>query len=127
MWIPTMRKFDLVIIGAILLVAAGAFFINRPDSDGGHSVSVVSERAETLFMTLPDTPLIINLENRYGRNTLRLTHDGAEVIWASCPTQICVHTGKIKNSRQMIACLPHYLIITLEGEDHGADVDAIAR
>ena len=122
-----MRKFDLIIISAVLLAAAGAFFMNRPASGGGYSVSVVSEGAETLSMTLPDTPMIINLENRHGRNTLRLTHDGAEIIWASCPTQICVHTGKIKNSRQMIACLPHYLIITLEGEDRGADVDAIAR
>ena len=122
-----MRKLDLIIIGAVLLLAAGVFFIDRSDSGGVYRVSVVSERAETLSMTLPDAPMIINLENRYGENTLRLTHDGAEVIWASCPTQICVHTGKITNSRQVIACLPHYLIITLEGEDHRADVDAIVR
>ena len=78
-------------------------------------------------MALPDTPMEITLENRHGRNTLRLTRDGAEIIFASCPTQICVHTGKITNSRQMIVCLPHHLIITLEGSEHGADVDAVAR
>ena len=122
-----MRKLDFIIISALLLAAAAAFFMNHANLNGGLRVSVVSEGTESQSMALPGASMEIVLENRHGRNTLRLTRDGAEVIWASCPTQICVRTGKITNSRQMIVCLPHYLIITLDGGKDEPDVDAVAR
>jgi len=128
-----MRKFDFIIISVVLLIAVGAFFFINRQMSGRARVSVVSEGVEIQSVALPDTPMEITLENRHGRNTLRLTRYGAEVICASCPTQICVRTGKITNSRQMIVCLPHYLVITLSsfnGEDNGGEhdsVDAVAR
>ena len=125
-----MRKLDFIIIISVLLIAAGTFFfnsfINFPMKDSSR-VSVVSEGEEIYSLALPDIPMEIALENRYGRNTLRLTREGAEVIYASCETQMCVHTGRITNSRQVIACLPHRLIITLSGVEQDNDVDAIVR
>ena len=122
-----MRKLDFIIISVVFLIAAGGFFMNHRGVSGELRVSVVSEGAEIQSMALPGTPMEITLENRHGRNMLRITRDGAEVIWASCPTQVCVHTGKITNSRQIIACLPHHLIITLKGGEYEPDVDAVAR
>ena len=49
--------------------------------------------------------------------TLRLilSANGAEMITSDCPTQECVHTGKITRSGQSIVCLPARIIVSLEG------------
>ncbi len=44
--------------------------------------------------------------------------DGVQVIHADCPTQICVHTGRIAHTGQVIVCLPSRIVIRLEaGQD----------
>lgn len=56
---------------------------------------------------------------------VRLFPDGVEMEWANCPTQDCVHTGKITRSGQSIVCLPARVIVRLEGaasSDGGPDI-----
>lgn len=52
-----------------------------------------------------------------------LTTEGVWVEESDCPTQDCVHTGKITRSGQSIVCLPGRVIVSLEGgENSGPDV-----
>lgn len=44
-----------------------------------------------------------------------LTEEAVWVESADCPTQDCVHTGRISRSGQSIVCLPARIIIRLEG------------
>jgi hypothetical protein len=50
---------------------------------------------------------------------------GVQVTEADCPTQDCVHTGRISRSGQSIVCLPGRIVIELQGsggsEDGGVD------
>jgi hypothetical protein len=41
--------------------------------------------------------------------------DGVQVASADCPTQDCVHTGKITQGGQSVVCLPARIVIRLEG------------
>ena len=44
---------------------------------------------------------------------------------SDCPTQECVHTGKITRSGQSIVCLPARIVVQLEGgaaADDGVDL-----
>ena len=50
---------------------------------------------------------------------------GVEVSSADCPTQDCVHTGRISRPGQSIVCLPGRIVITLEGGSASAGVDAV--
>ena len=47
--------------------------------------------------------------------------DGVQVVFADCPSQICVYTGRISHSGQAIICLPAHIVILLEG---AAETDA---
>ncbi len=38
---------------------------------------------------------------------------------ASCPEQICVHTGWISQAGQIIVCIPNHLLIQIEGQAEG--------
>ena len=54
---------------------------------------------------------------------LLLDREGAEMVSADCPTQDCVHTGRITRSGQSIVCLPARVSVTLAGgAQDGPDV-----
>lgn len=54
-----------------------------------------------------------------------LTEEGVWVESADCPTQDCVHTGRISRSGQSIVCLPARIIVRLEGGAPAADAPDI--
>ena len=65
-------------------------------------------------------------ERDYTGNGLTLhavfTEGGAQVTHSECPTQVCVHTGRVTHRGQSIICLPAGITITLEGgTDTGVD------
>lgn len=48
-------------------------------------------------------------------NTLVIKNGAAQVIAADCPDQVCVRQGAIRYSGESIVCLPHKLIVSIEG------------
>ena len=55
-------------------------------------------------------------------NLLSVRDGKISVISASCPSQDCVHTGRITRAGQSIVCLPEQVIVTLEDKTPSADV-----
>lgn len=53
---------------------------------------------------------------------------GVRVLHASCPDQLCVHTGYIKESGQMLVCLPGKIYAQIRSLDaKGDELDATVR
>ena len=48
-------------------------------------------------------------------NTLVIAGGTARVIEASCPDQICVRRGAVQYAGESIVCLPHKLVVTVQG------------
>ena len=123
-WLKTHRN-DAILI-AVLLVLGGALalFLRATRQDGG--VVSVQVDGETL-MELPlsgDTRL--ELGSGEHTNVLVIENGTARVAEASCPDQVCVRQGAVRYAGESIVCLPHRLVITVEG---GAinDVDAVVK
>jgi len=53
-------------------------------------------------------------EGKY--NILRLSAEGAQIVEANCPDQICVRWGTIHIPGQAIVCLPHRVVVKIEGK-----------
>ena len=49
-------------------------------------------------------------------NHIRLEDEKIAVTDADCPDKICVQTGAISKTGEIIACLPHHLIIEIKSE-----------
>lgn len=49
-----------------------------------------------------------------GRNLIRVEDGAVMVVQADCPDKVCVHTGPIRQEGEVIACLPHGLIIYIQ-------------
>ena len=54
-----------------------------------------------------------------------LTDTEVWVEHSDCPTQDCVHTGRISRSGQSIVCLPARVVIQLEGGSADDGLDAV--
>lgn len=60
-------------------------------------------------------------------NTVRVEPGRIRFVRSNCPKQICVATGWLNRAGEIAVCLPHRLMISVEGKDTGDDIDALSR
>ena len=59
-------------------------------------------------------------------NLLVIENGAARIVEANCPDQICVNHGAIRYEGESIVCLPHRLVVSVEGGGENP-VDGTAR
>ena len=57
-----------------------------------------------------------NANNQEKHNHIRIENGHISVTDADCPDKICLQTGAISHAGEIIACLPHKLIIEIKSE-----------
>ena len=111
-----------IILLLCLLVTAGAVWcaltlLKAP----GEYVLVIVDGRETARYRL-DSELTTDIETEGGHiNTLVITGGKAEITSADCPDKLCVNQKPISRAGESIICLPHKLVIRIEG---AGEVDA---
>ena len=101
-----MKKNDLLLIGALLILCgiAAVFFFARTDSAVRHAV--ITQDGRQLYD--------IRIADAHGENIVRIEGETISVIDADCPDLVCVKTGKAQKKGDIIACLPHKLLIEVK-------------
>ena len=133
-----LSKKDVALILIILAVAAGAWLImtsllsaEEPLEEehtargeiyfGGSIVKVVPLNVDQTF-SIPERPEVV-FEVR----------DGAiAFVKSNCPDQVCVHAGFLDSPWHFAACLPNWLLLSVQAGDHptqtgGDDIDTAVR
>lgn len=106
------RRNTLILALALLAVLAAAFGVQRWLARGGGATAVIKVEGQVVH-TLPlfqDCELWIG-DGDTGRNLVRVEDGKVMVAQADCPDKVCVHTGAIRREGEVIACLPHNLIV----------------
>ena len=116
------------LVGLAVMLLGAALIFSAPDSgQSGQLTAVTSIDGQVTesvrLSTLKSSETRTLTANGYTL-TLILSPDGAEIAHADCPTQDCVHTGKITRPGQSIVCLPARISVVLEGSGDGG-VDAV--
>lgn len=117
-WGDAIPALCCVILAAVLFAArflngAGEYvLVQTPDGEQRLSLS---EQTEQVFVGKDGLTV-----------TVAVQHGGVQVVCADCPDQVCVHTGRIRQSGRAIACLPAGIVITVLS-DHDDAPDAVAR
>ena len=111
------HKNDILLVLA-LLVAAGALWIYTLLSREEGAEAVVTVAGEELCRL----PLAEDAEMLIGEgehtNLLIISGGEAYIAEASCPDGVCVRSGAVSFDGQTVVCLPHKLVLSIEG---GAD------
>jgi len=122
-----LKKKDLIIIGAVLLLAAAIFAGYKIFGSGAAGkAEVVIYLNDNVYRRVPLRPETIVIDQGNGKvNTIEIREDGVLMRSATCPNQDCIHQGEVtlKNHTtrplgNWIICLPNKVSVELvvEGE-----------
>ena len=98
-----------VLIGFLILAATG----------GAAGTEVVVTVNDSEYARLPlDRDAELTLDDGHGGTNLLVIRGGeAYVAEANCHNQVCVDTGRISGEGELIVCLPHKVVISIEGSN----------
>ena len=123
-----MKKGDYIIIGIILIITSALFFITQNSSNEHFShLKATIFINNTVYKTIDlnsETQQTIQINESLGSNTIKIENNAIWIEDASCPDKICVLDGKIYEAGEILVCLPHKLLIEIEGYNN-ASVDDV--
>ena len=104
---------------ALLVAAAAAalLFFLRPAESNFLTASIVldGETIGTYDLTGLTEPVTLTVDQADYPLTIRLEPGRVCIGESACPSQDCVHTGRISRAGEQIICLPNRLVISLTG------------
>ena len=117
-------KRDIVFLSALFLLGLALTFFIYHFSAGGSEIHITVDGELYGVYGLRESQEI-TVESGSGVNVVVIENGGAHMKSADCPDSLCVHQGRISRDGQTIVCLPHRLIVTIEG-GQGNGVDGAA-
>jgi len=119
-----MKKKDIMLIAGALVLALALYLLSQLSLGADASVVVVTvDGKETLRR-----PLVMEgsyeIRQEDGSLNVLTIQDGAVFMAeANCRDGLCIRQGKMKNGAKTIVCLPHKVVIRLEGDAPASDHD----
>ncbi len=112
-----MKKRDVIILLAALLLAAALYGVSQVTLGAQVSQVVVTVGGEEVLrrpLAVSDT---YEIEQEDGDvNVIRVENGAVFMQEANCRDGLCIRQGKMKNAAKTIVCLPHEMVVRLEGD-----------
>ncbi len=112
-----MKKRDIIIIAAALLLALALYAVSQLTLGTQAAQVVVTVGGEEVLrrpLAVSDT---YEIRQDDGDVNIIAVQNGAVFMQeANCRDGLCIRQGKMKNAAKTIVCLPHELVVRLEGE-----------
>jgi hypothetical protein len=112
------RKKDLLLVAGLLTLALLLFALTRTlySQPGDMVVVTVDNEVYSRMPLHKDGQLLIT--SAPGKTNLLVIQGGAAWIQeASCSNQVCVRSGSISQEGELIVCLPHKVVVSIEREE----------
>lgn len=109
-----MKKGDILIITASLLLAACFLFINGRRQQGEY-VHITANGSKTTY-PLSENRTIELKSFSSGYNIIVIADGQVTMESASCPDKICVHHKAVSKNGESIICLPNEVFVEIESK-----------
>ncbi|MNW38821.1 hypothetical protein D3C74_158980 [compost metagenome] len=130
-----MKRGDIILIGIVIAIALAFIvprWLNEDTSETNHEearvakITVDGKLFKTVSLTKEEQTVEIKTE--FGSNTLKIHDYGIEMHDADCKDKVCFTFGFVDRNGGTIICLPHRLMVEVEGPSgEGDDVDVIVK
>lgn len=116
---------DFIIIGCVVLLAAGALLLGMGSRlSGGGAVAEVWQNSKLVRIVKINemtAPVSFELDGAY-HDRILAERGRIRFEEADCPDKVCVHTGWISQAGQSAACVPNRVLIKIVGKTSDEDV-----
>lgn len=119
------RKWDIFMILA-LLVCAFVLWIGIQLSRKSGSYVLVSVEGKVIKEFPLDTDVTYTITTKQGENQLQIRDGEAKMVEADCRDKLCVHQTAISKAGETIVCLPHKVVVEIDGAKE-AQLDGITN
>lgn len=122
-----MKKRDWIFAGAILGLALAIMLWNQifPKREGNRVLVEVDGKQYQSYLLKENGNY--RIETPWGYNILTIVDGMADITEADCPDEICVRERKISKEGETLVCLPHKLVVTVQGQGELPEMDAVAK
>lgn len=109
-------KNDRIFLGALFLILlmGCAWFFLFAGKDGAAVKVTVDGRLYGVYSLDQDQTVEIRIGEKV-TNTLKISHQKADMTEADCPDKLCVHQKAISRERETIVCLPNKVVAEVVG------------
>ena len=116
-----LQKRDWVVIGALLLLAAGCWlfyrFTYRPPQEQNLAVIMIDGKEVMRLNLLEETDRIFSLEEDYGIPvSFQIEDHRIRFVQVTCPDHICENAGYLSMEGQSAVCMPTRTSLSIYGE-----------
>ncbi len=109
------KKRDIILALVLILLGIVCYGVIRLGQKKGSQVIIYEDQKEIGRYDL-NTDTTKEIQTAKGMNILEIKNGMAYVTEADCPDQVCIRMGKISKTGETIVCLPHKLVIQVEGD-----------
>lgn len=124
-----MTKADKILIVLVFLLAIGtSFYVKNSVSTEGESYVSIQVEGREVEKIIFDRLLIgktIEINTDYGFAQVEI---GDGEIWlkhSTCPDQLCLRSGRISRTGEMLVCLPNKIVVEIKNDNIGNQIDMI--
>ena len=110
-----LKKNDIFLILFLLFLACLPLFFTRiHEKEALFAHITVNGKTEHIIRLTPEQEEEFTITTAKGANTIHIHNGTVSVRDADCPDQICVKSIPIRQAGEIIACLPHKLLIEVK-------------
>ncbi len=117
------KKTDLILIAALLLLAGVLFALGRSGESPTAAVTVDGKLLYSIPLDGVKEPYTLTLENGV---TLAVEPGSIRFAASDCRGQDCVKCGALRRAGQAAACVPNKTVITVSGKPDKNAPDALS-
>ncbi|MGL4850736.1 MAG: NusG domain II-containing protein [Clostridium sp.] len=125
--IKLLKKFDIFIIISLLIISFTPLIFFKVSSSNTSSKKFVTVKVNGVLKEQfnINEDKTFNISTPHGNNKVSILDGIVSMSDADCTDKLCVNSKPISNIYQSIICLPHSLIIEIEGENEKSSDDMI--
>lgn len=105
----------LLLLAAVAASAALLLLRGGGEDDPVARITRDGVLLEEIDLNKVDQPYTLTFEDESGSNTVSVEKGRIRISEADCPDQVCVNQGWIADGTVPIVCLPHRLMVEIEG------------
>lgn len=119
-------KRDIMLIATLIIVCVAAFLIINFVVKKDGITAAVKVDGNIVYMLPLDKNASVTVEGyQGGSNTVVIENGTVYMKDADCSDKLCEKTGKISKNGETIVCLPHRVVVEIQGGE--GNVDSLVR